>query len=322
MAGKKRSSEEYIVLSISGAMTVAILPFCFVRLLAAEWAMASLDVFAVAILAGAFLHVYLTGKTVVANYIIAVFSLLICFTSVYIKDSAQLFWVYPALVLTFFLLPPRQAAVATSGLLILLIPVVFYKVDLLIAATFYLTIITNNIAVYVFAHRMREQQARLSALAIKDPLTDAGNRRALEEKLLEVVAMQDRFDSEVSMILLDLDNFKKINDRYGHNEGDKVLIQVASVVAQRIRSTDSLFRFGGEEFVVIAENTNVQNIVNLAEELRTAVEACNVLRKHSVSISLGCAQFHPDETGYEWLGRADKAMFQAKREGRNLSRVA
>ncbi len=319
---KQRTAEEYILLSLSGILSLAILPFWFVRFAASEWTMTALDSFAIAIMMAAFAHVYVTGKTNLAGIVVSVSVMIIVWASVYVKGQGQLFWAYPALVATFFLVTLRLAAVIVSVFLVAMIPVVLLHADLVLGGAFYLTVIANSAAVYAFVYRMQEQQKLLSTLAIRDPLTGAGNRRAMEEKLVELVDLQNRRVSEVSLIFMDLDNFKAINDKFGHSEGDEVLVQLAKIVAERIRSTDTFYRYGGEEFVVLAENTNVTGVLKLAEELRTAVQACKILQLHHVSISSGCAQYQAGETGSEWVGRADAAMFQAKDEGRNLSRAA
>ena len=99
---------------------------------------------------------------------------------------------------------------------------------------------------------MHEQSEQLSLLIRKDPLTGVGNRRALEEKLDEYTASQQRTKIVASLIMIDLDHFKNINDVYGHIVGDQVLIKLTEIINSRIRISDNLYRFGGEEFVIIA----------------------------------------------------------------------
>ena len=170
---------------------------------------------------------------------------------------------------------------------------------------------------------MLRQQIRLKKLSIKDPLTGAGNRRAMEEKLLVITAQDYSVKKQnPSLILIDLDEFKKVNDQYGHSAGDNILRDFANIVSQKLTKDDHLFRFGGEEFVVISHKRNQENTSILAEELRESIDQYRFDQNLHVTISLGIAEYKPDETGFEWLGRADKAMYKAKSAGRNLCCIA
>ena len=123
--------------------------------------------------------------------------------------------------------------------------------------------------------------------------------------------------------MLDLDHFKQINDLHGHAKGDEILIRITELVGMRIRATDSIYRLGGEEFVVVADDLSLENAARLAEQLRTIVEAHDLAPSSTVTISLGVAQHHSDETAEQWMNRADNALYMAKHLGRNrISRAA
>ena len=154
-------------------------------------------------------------------------------------------------------------------------------------------------------------------LATKDPLTNTGNRRALEDRLREVVAGFRRNPQPASLLLFDLDHFKAVNDRHGHAKGDEVLQGVAQIVRLRIRVTDSMYRIGGEEFVVLLEGQDIQQASRLAEQLRTLIEVNELVSDPDVTVSIGVAEFEAGESAGDWLRRADDAMYQAKRLGRN-----
>jgi diguanylate cyclase (GGDEF)-like protein len=123
-------------------------------------------------------------------------------------------------------------------------------------------------------------------------------------------------------LLIDLDHFKQVNDAFGHAVGDQILVNLTEVVNLRIRVTDSLYRIGGEEFVVVVEGQGLEKAQHLAEQLRTLVEANELGPQHSVTISLGVAELGKDETADNWLRRADDALYCAKRAGRNATSVA
>lgn len=320
---KKRTTEEYIILSLSGVTSLSILPFAIIRILAADWGVAILDTVAVLVTATLFFYVYRSSETRKSGALLALICMVVITLTIELKGSAQLPWVYPALSAIFFLLPAHLAALLTVTFLLLVGTVVWPQISAFSAIQFFVSAAATLLFSYVFAHRMRIQASQLTSLATKDPLTGAGNRRAMEQRLGELAVINRLNKVNInSLILMDLDKFKKINDVYGHTVGDDILVKFTQLIKSRIRSTDSLYRFGGEEFVVLADNTNLIEAAKLAEQLRSEVEQCKYLSQYKVTISLGTAQYKGDETGYEWLGRADKAMYQAKEAGRNLSCVA
>ncbi|MDN4502856.1 GGDEF domain-containing protein [Alteromonadaceae bacterium BrNp21-10] len=322
MEEHKRTAEEYIILSLTGASTLLIAPFFIIRFLEQHWSLATLDLVAVLTMAAIFVRVWVSHETYRAGQLLAFLCGSLLFVTVYLGGIAQLFWSYPALAAMFFLLTPRLAALLSILILLSLLPIVTAEPDVKFAATYYVSIIGVLSFNYVFAYRTREHSQQLQLLTTSDSLTGAKNRRAFEEKLLDIVTLQQRHPSPVAMILFDVDNFKLLNDKHGHQLGDHILKQIADVIRQRIRTTDNLYRYGGEEFVVITENATSDAAAKLAEELRNAIQSSIELAKYSSTISLGVAQYHINESGFDWLARADRAMYQAKAAGRNLSRVA
>lgn len=155
-----------------------------------------------------------------------------------------------------------------------------------------------------------------------DPLTGVGNRRALERRLDEEVSFARRERRLLGVLLLDLDHFKRVNDRLGHAVGDLVLIQVGQALVQNVRAEDAVFRYGGEEFCVILRGQARKEIRQAAERLRQAVEALRILTLSGtvrVTISVGVACLVPEEVGDEQslLLWADQALYRAKEKGRN-----
>ncbi|MFA3792641.1 GGDEF domain-containing protein [Aliiglaciecola sp. SL4] len=320
---KKRSAEESIILTLSGASSIGVLPFAIYRIMESDWAIACLDLFAVFALGSLFVYVYRTHTTQLPGRILAFVSMFVVFVTVLLKGISQLMWIFPALTAVFFLLPANMAAIYSILILLSIGYVLREQLTIFLALEFYVTAIATLLFSYAFSDRMRKQQQQLTELATCDPLTGAGNRRAMEQKLLEVIAFQRREQSlPVSLILMDLDNFKKVNDAYGHAKGDDILRVFVETIEKRIRSTDKLYRFGGEEFVIIADNTPLKEAMKLAEEFRFSIENEGWLAKHNITISVGTAKYAPHETAFEWLGRADRAMYQAKKLGRNNCCVA
>jgi diguanylate cyclase len=159
-----------------------------------------------------------------------------------------------------------------------------------------------------------------SALARHDPLTDALNRKGLDEALAREIANMRRKDEPLSLCLLDIDNFKKLNDRLGHEAGDQALIHLAEVARINMRPSDTLARYGGEEFIILMPDTTLQQgieaMVRLQRELTKAFYL-NGNERILITFSAGVAQLTTDENGADAIRRADKAMYLAKRAGKN-----
>jgi diguanylate cyclase (GGDEF)-like protein len=156
--------------------------------------------------------------------------------------------------------------------------------------------------------------------ALHDPLTRLLNRGSLNNTLQREMKMYERSQSPLSLIVMDIDDFKQINDQLGHLVGDDVLRAVADIISQTIRETDVAFRIGGEEFLVLMTNTDINGANTLAERLREQVESCHISHKGQTvnfTVSLGIAQYRENETQHELIARADQAMYQAKRTGKN-----
>ena len=157
----------------------------------------------------------------------------------------------------------------------------------------------------------------LQTLAVTDPLTGLPNRRALNELLAAQVALARRGAQVLSVILIDVDHFKQINDQHGHAAGDSVLVQLAGLLQRQARISDSVGRWGGEEFLVVASATSISAVIELAERFRKAVAEAEFCHGRPVTISLGLAQALPGDNIDLLLKRADSALYRAKRLGRN-----
>ncbi|WP_157092183.1 diguanylate cyclase [Thioalkalivibrio nitratireducens] len=168
-------------------------------------------------------------------------------------------------------------------------------------------------AVEILQERLRE----LERLSTKDRLTGAWNRMHLERTVESETARAARYRQPLSQILLDVDHFKRINDGFGHSVGDEVLKKLVGRVQNVLRLTDGLYRWGGEEFVVLAPETDAVGAAVLAERLRQVVAAQPFPVVGAVTVSLGVAEYLPEGSSDEWFDRCDRAMYRAKAEGRD-----
>ncbi len=159
--------------------------------------------------------------------------------------------------------------------------------------------------------------------ALKDPLTGLNNRAAMDTMMRREVRLAQRKQSPLAVILADIDHFKKINDGYGHVVGDHCLQTVAHTLAESIRDSDLVFRYGGEEFLILLGQTDRDGARLLAERIRRKVAELHVPGhpEHRLGLSLGVAELLPDEDGLTLCKRADAALYRAKRGGRNRVEV-
>lgn len=173
--------------------------------------------------------------------------------------------------------------------------------------------------------QQRDELSRhLRQLATTDKLTGAANRLKWEENLALEIERARRSQDELSLTIFDIDFFKKVNDTFGHDVGDRVLIEVVAEVEGQIRQTDTLYRIGGEEFAVLTPNTNQQQAAILADKVRQAIEARDFDTVGTVTVSMGCVQFEKKggDDAEKMFKRADQALYQAKESGRNQVKIA
>jgi len=164
--------------------------------------------------------------------------------------------------------------------------------------------------------RRKELEAELERLATTDELTGLFNRRYGTESLKAEVARVQRSDHPFSFILLDIDHFKRVNDRFGHDVGDKILVEVAGLLRNRLRRTDTAARWGGEEFAVILPETDCAGARAFAAELLERMDEIKPPDGKAISASFGVVDYRNDETASELVKRADRLMYRAKHAGR------
>ncbi|WP_374359892.1 GGDEF domain-containing protein [Pseudoduganella danionis] len=171
---------------------------------------------------------------------------------------------------------------------------------------------------------LMQANAKLEQLATTDPLTGIGNRRRMTEQINRELDRGRRFGHPLSLLMADIDHFKNVNDQYGHEAGDRVIVAVAKALADGVRNIDLASRFGGEEFVLLMPETSIEVATSAAERLRQEIAALEVKGDKGESIhftiSIGVAMAPPEntlDTPSTLVSRADKALYQAKEAGRN-----
>ncbi|MCX7969965.1 MAG: GGDEF domain-containing protein [Negativicutes bacterium] len=158
---------------------------------------------------------------------------------------------------------------------------------------------------------------RLHRQSITDSLTGVHNRMHILNSLRREIERVRRYPSALSILMIDIDHFKTINDRFGHPTGDSVLKSISQCLASTLRTVDMIGRYGGEEFLIILPSTDLPGAAIVAERLCRLVSDCHILADHQVTVSIGCAELSPDDDIESLITRADRELYRAKASGRN-----
>jgi diguanylate cyclase len=318
---RQRSKEEIILMILCALSIPSILPFGLYRLWQGAWLSAAVDLAMVLGMLAVILHVWHTGRHKVASLGVTLFYTAGMLATIHLRGLSLVYWVYPTMIAAFFLLRPAVALGINSVSLLVLLAILLQHVEILNLLTVVVTIALVNLFSYIFSHRTGLQNRELHLEAGRDFLTGAGNRRALDSKLASYAA-ERRPVPEACLLLLDLDHFKQVNDLHGHAAGDQVLRRLCDVLRHHTRATDELFRYGGEEFAIIANGAGLRAAGKLADTLRSAVAAAPLLDGHPITASIGVAPMPRGATATAWLEQADRMLYAAKEGGRNAVRVA
>jgi len=226
-------------------------------------------------------------------------------------------WCFPTVLFFYFVLSRRVASLCSFILLVVatIMGYLYAGAELTIrfSITFTLTVININIILNVIS----DLQRRLLDQAITDPLTGAFNRRHMDSCLSAAIERNQRAAAPASLLIIDVDHFKRVNDHFGHAAGDRVLKEIVTLISQRARKLDLLFRMGGEEFLLLLPDTRAGDATILAEHLRARLAEARMIEDWQVCVSIGVSELQPDDTIDSWITRTDDALYLAKRAGRN-----
>lgn len=311
-----------IITLLGACAAFGIFPFAIYRFAAGDPFAGVVDSAIALSIIGAVVHAWRSGRTVAAAWFIVVTATLGCLAIVILLGLPGLFWMYVLVLANFMLIRPGPAALVT-GLTMAVVAVhgkafdsTFEMLSFLISAS------VVALFAFIFIWRTEQQRCQLQMLASHDPLTGVGNRRSMEEELPLAVETSRRQRRPCGLAILDMDHFKRINDRHGHAEGDRVLVDFVRLIRAATRKVDRLFRYGGEEFVLLLPGADSAVLHPLVDNLRLRIDESLQSRGEMVTVSIGAAALQPDEPWEAWLARADAALYRAKRDGRNRSVVA
>ena len=249
-----------------------------------------------------------------------IIALVITFTAVLmaVADGAEhnRLLLFPLMIALAGLLPTSVALVLGTTAIAVLLIIGRGAIGSTEIAVYFALVATWLLSLAVM--RLVAQQAdELADLALTDPLTGAFNRRYLLPQAERNLADYRRYTRLSTLIMIDIDHFKAVNDRFGHDVGDFVLKALVRLVDDRIRGVDMLYRLGGEEFVVMLTEVGAASATKVAEELRVTLSELNVLPSGHFTVSMGICDVTSVTSGEEWLRKVDEALYSAKAAGRN-----
>jgi predicted signal transduction protein with EAL and GGDEF domain len=211
-----------------------------------DWPVALLDLLVVIALLIVFIYVYKSNNVKPAGLVLILVALSGNVVSFYMKGIGQVYWVYPAMLAAYYVMSPKTGILVNFIMMTFYMPKLIQSLDFVHISTILITIGITNIIAFVFASGLRKQEKLLKKLASEDYLTSTGNRRALDKELDTLHKKLKNHDKTATMALLDLDHFKRVNDKYGHIKGDEVLVHLSELLKSFYQKQEKIVRYGGE----------------------------------------------------------------------------
>ncbi len=313
----QRQFDEAVVLLFCALAVLFIAPFALFRLFTGEWLHAGINALATLSMLANGIYAWRTGRAEVTAPLLAALFIATLLAVVHLFDTNMLMWTYPVTTAMYFILKPRNSILVNLLVLLVVAPRAAELMQGTDILTFYATLLATNVLALTFAAGMRRTRTRLSVMAERDALTGARNRHSLEPTLLAALEAYREQGTPASLLVIDLDHFKEINDRCGHDVGDRALKEITEILIHATRTGDDVFRYGGEELVVLAHGAASGPAGRLAEKLRQRIRRTPLESVGPLSVSIGVAQARADDSPESWFRRADELMYRAKEEGRN-----
>lgn len=233
------------------------------------------------------------------------------------RGTIGIIWTFPGVLLISFLATGRAARFYAGGFFVCVSAAMLYAIEPIVSVRAVvglgLTILVTNI----FLEMIEKLQKKLVEQSSIDPLTGAFNRREMDVALRDAIERKRRSRTPATLLVLDVDEFKSVNDTHGHAVGDRVLVELAGLIRTRMRHMDRLFRLGGEEFMVLLPDTPLRGATVFAEEIRRLMFRAELIANRRVTISIGVSELLDGDSAEQWLKRGDDAVYQAKHTGRN-----
>ncbi|EED35242.1 diguanylate cyclase [Luminiphilus syltensis NOR5-1B] len=267
------------------------------------------------------IHLRLTGRILLPPVITLSITFFVVLAAIGIGRSHNTFLLFPMMIALAGLLPTMLAWLMGLGILASLMWIRQPNSDVM-----ELSIMATLVATWVLSlglmRLIAQQTDELADLALTDPLTGALNRRYLKPQTERNIADYRRYSRLSTLVMIDIDHFKAINDTLGHSEGDRALQNLVTLVEKRIRGVDMLYRLGGEEFVIMLAETGTSSATRVAEELRVRIsEMSSDEPSKRFTVSMGVCDVTVATSAEDWLRQLDEALYRAKDRGRNCVEV-
>jgi len=227
------------------------------------------------------------------------------------------FWSYPTVLLFYFMMSERQALISNTIFVATMLPLVWGLLETHEATRFSVTLILVSAYAAIFHRVFSRLYRERCEQAITDTLTGLYNRSLLKDSLVQAIHQINRADTAFTLISMDIDFFKEINDELGHDIGDHVLVQLGAFLKDFFRESDRVFRTGGEEFLILVYNANEASSVDIAERLRTDIENLSLVPGRTLTVSIGVAGPGSEKDWKLWMKACDDNLYEAKNSGRN-----
>ncbi len=226
-------------------------------------------------------------------------------------------WCFPPIVAFYCMLNERRAWIANVCILCTGIPMASYSLPPEYALRVISTLLSVSVFSAILVRVIDKQYSQIQQQLVHDPLTGLLNRQTLTSKLERAIFRYHDEAIPSSILAIDVDHFKRINDSYGHDTGDKALVNISRLLTESLRADDHVFRTGGEEFIVLLNGRTDKETYNFAERLRHEIEIAAIISEQAVTISVGASSYDGRVNRTQWMKRADNFLYQAKRSGRN-----
>lgn len=312
-----KSVTERILFALSALLFLFVTPFTVIRFVSQEWPVFFLDLFLVACSAFIF---YNTVKGRYLNFLKFFMCCLVTIgasLTVIIGGIEHVYWIYPTVLTAYFLVKHDWAFLFVIAVSVAISPTVLSAAEGMHVLTIYLSLFGTASFISAFAQEVTLENESLSSLAATDPLTEVGNRRLFVEEATKCMNNSKMDNAIYAMIVIDIDDFKVINDTHGHKIGDLILRHLCTTISKRFANHACMYRLGGEEFCIILPGDNPYDGVNFAELVKFVLANEHDKALPAYTVSMGVANLKADESIDEWLHRADVAMYSAKEIGKD-----
>ena len=316
-----------LIATVGLLTAIFVTPFAVYRFFVGDYFVAVVDILVVIVAVTAAVYAGRRRATRIPGIVVSLFLTAAAALVTFELGIGGAVWVFPVLMFTFYLCPPRMAlTAAVIALASIAVRELSGPADVFDSTVqmlgFFSASITAIVFSALFAHQNLTQHNKMLHWATKDALTGLDNRRSLDHEMEVAVAATHRHSIAYSLLIIDLDNFKLVNDELGHFEADRILQDFAALLRTSTRLEDRVFRYGGDEFVVLLPGTALDGLKSVAGNLIAAIDAHYRDRRHKITASLGGATYADGQSVDAWRRNADQCLYEAKELGGRHAMIA